>query len=251
MIPKIIHYCWFGGNPLPFLAKKCIKSWKKYCPDYEIIRWDESNFDVNCCAYTAAMYEQKRWAFLSDYVRLKILYEYGGIYLDVDVELLESLNDFLDNKAFMGFETTGHVATGLGFGAEKRHPFIGENMCAYEQIEDFSKPETCPVITTRLLNAYGLQCDTGHIQQFADVTIYPVDYFCAKHTHTGEICITEKTISIHHFDGSWNTVSERKKTKDRWRKYRIERILRAPKVLLRRLLGDQRVEQFKERLHLK
>lgn len=251
MIPKIIHYCWFGGNPLPPLAQKCIKSWKKYCPDYEIVRWDESNFDVNCCAYTAAMYEQKKWAFLTDYVRLKVVYDNGGIYLDTDVELLKPLDSCLGNKAFMGFETTGYVSTGLGFGAEKGYPFIGENMRVYEQIEDFSKPETCPIITMRLLNTYGLQCDTGYIQQFAGVTIYPVDYLCAKHTHTGQVCITENTISIHHFDGSWNTAAERKKTKNRWKKYRIERILRAPKVLLRRLLGDQCVERLKERLHLK
>ena len=251
MIPKIIHYCWFGGKPLPPLAQKCIKSWKKYCPDYEIIRWDESNFDINCCAYTAAMYEQKRWAFLSDYVRLKILYEYGGIYLDTDVELLESLNDFLYNKAFMGFETTGYVNTGLGFGAERQHSFIGENMCAYENLHDFTAIETCPQITTRLLVAYGCDCESNEIQNMANVTIYPVEYFCAKNYKTGALHITAKTVSIHHFDGSWNTASERKKTKDRWRKYRIERILRAPKVLLRRLLGDQRVEQFKERLHLK
>lgn len=105
MIPKIIHYIWFGGNPLPELAVKCIESWKKYCPDYEIMIWDERNFDVSVCAYTKEAYDAKKWAFVSDYVRLKALYEYGGIYMDTDVELVKSLDGFLHEKAFSGFET--------------------------------------------------------------------------------------------------------------------------------------------------
>ena len=133
MIPKIIHYCWFGRNPLPKTAEKCIRSWKKYCPDYEIIRWDESNFDVNCNEYCREMYEQEKWAFLTDYVRLRVVYENGGIYLDTDVEVIKPLDDLLHNSAYMGLETTDKVATGLGFGAERNHWFIGENMKYYEK----------------------------------------------------------------------------------------------------------------------
>lgn len=249
MIPKIIHYCWFGGNPLPPLAQKCIKSWKKYCPDYEIIRWDESNFDVNCNAYCRTMYEQKKWAFLTDYVRLKAVYEHGGIYLDTDVELRKPLDSLLPNCAYMGLETTKLVNTGLGFGAEKDHAFIKKNMEYYETLQDFSKQETCPIITTRLLAQYGVDCESKKIQSCGGVTICPVDYFCAKHTHTGEITITENTISIHHFDGSWNTKDEQAKTKARWKKYKIERIKKAPKLLLRKLIGDERVDTIKRLLH--
>ena len=119
MIPKKIHYCWFGGNPLPELAIKCLESWKKYCPDYEIIEWNETNFNLDSCEYVREAYQAKKWAFVSDYARLKVVYDNGGIYLDTDVELIKSLDRLLKNKSFFGTETTGVVATGLGFGAEK------------------------------------------------------------------------------------------------------------------------------------
>lgn len=104
MIPKIIHYCWFGGNPLPELAVKCIESWKKYCPDYEIKRWDESNFDLKCCDYVKEAYQAKKWAFVSDYVRFKVLYDEGGLYFDTDVELIKPIDDILARGPFMGVE---------------------------------------------------------------------------------------------------------------------------------------------------
>lgn len=250
MIPKIIHYCWFGGNPLPRSAQKCIKSWRKYCPDYQIIEWNESNFDVNCNAYCAAMYEQKRWAFLSDYARLKIVYEHGGIYFDTDVELVRPIDDLIKNKAFMGLETTEKVATGLGFGAEKGCDFIKENMAAYEALKDFSSPVPCPDITTELLGKYNVDCVCNQIQEVAGVTIYPVEYFCPKHTHTGIVTVTPNTVSIHHYDASWNTAEERAITLARWKKYRLERLHRAPKVLLRKIIGDDRVESLKRFLRI-
>ena len=104
MIPKIIHYCWFGGNPLPELAVKCIESWKKYCPDYEIKRWDESNFDLNCCDYVKEAYRAKKWAFVSDYARFKVLYDEGGLYFDTDVELIKPIDDIIERGPFMGAE---------------------------------------------------------------------------------------------------------------------------------------------------
>lgn len=104
MIPKIIHYCWFGGNPLPEMAVKCIESWKKYCPDYEIKRWDESNFDLNCCNYVKEACQAKKWAFVSDYVRFKVLYDEGGLYFDTDVELIKPIDDILERGPFMGVE---------------------------------------------------------------------------------------------------------------------------------------------------
>jgi mannosyltransferase OCH1-like enzyme len=251
MIPKVIHYCWFGGNPLPPKAEKCIKSWKKYCPDYEIVRWDESNFDVNCNDYCREMYAQKKWAFLTDYIRLKVVYENGGIYLDTDVELIKPLDKLLDNSAYMGLETTDKVATGLGFGAEKNHEFIRKNMEYYENWKPSDPIETCPVITSRLLEPHGVDCTSTEVQHIQDLTIYPVEYFCAKHLHTGETCITPNTYSIHHFEASWNNKEQLAVTKKRWRKYRIERIKKSPKILLRKLIGDSSVESIKRFLHRK
>ena len=113
MIPKVIHYCWFGGKPLPKLAKKCLASWKKFCPDYEIIRWDESNFDVNGCDYSREAYEAKKWAFVSDYARLKVIVDNGGIYMDTDVEVVKPLDEFLSHEAFSGFENPRSITTGI------------------------------------------------------------------------------------------------------------------------------------------
>lgn len=162
MIPKKIHYCWFGGNPLPEDVKRYIESWKKYCPDYDLIRWDESNYDVHKNAYVELAYQNKKWAFLTDYARLDIIYEHGGIYLDADVELIHSLDDLLQNSCYMGMEQVGTVATGLGFGAEPKHPFLRENMRPYEeqsfvQEDGTFKPPICVRVTTKLLKDQGLR----------------------------------------------------------------------------------------------
>ena len=128
MIPKIIHYCWFGGNEIPENDKKCIESWKKYCPDYKIIRWDESNYDYKKNSYMREAYEAKKWGFVPDYARLDIIYNYGGIYLDTDVELLKSLDEILDCEGFFGFESENLVNLGLGFGAVKGNEIIRDMM---------------------------------------------------------------------------------------------------------------------------
>ena len=125
-IPKVIHYCWFGDKELPKLAKKCIKSWNKYCPDYKIVCWTEDNFDVTCNRYVHEAYKAKKWAFVSDYVRLKVVYDNGGIYLDTDVELIKPIDDLIENSGFMGFDEKGIIATGLGFGAEAGNKIIYE-----------------------------------------------------------------------------------------------------------------------------
>ena len=124
MIPKKIHYCWFGRGEKPKLAKKCIASWKKYMSDYEIIEWNEDNFDIDMNAYTRMCYDQKKYAFLTDYVRLIVVQKYGGIYFDTDVEVVRNFDDLLDNSAFFGFETNEYVNTGLGFGAEKENEIV-------------------------------------------------------------------------------------------------------------------------------
>ena len=132
MIPKIIHYCWFGGKPLPEMAEKCIASWRKYNPGYQIKRWDENNFDLECDFFPGEAYQVGRWAFVSDYARLKIIYENGGIYLDTDVEVIKSLDELLSFQCFLGAETDGYIATGLGFGAEKGSTVVGKMLDAYK-----------------------------------------------------------------------------------------------------------------------
>ena len=134
-IPKIIHYCWFGGKPKPELAEKCIKSWKKHCPDYEIREWNEDNYDLAAAPlYVRQAYEAKKWAFVTDYVRLQVVYECGGIYLDTDVELKKNLDSLLGYSAYFGFEDGKWIATGLGFGAEQGTPILQELMDDYRDI---------------------------------------------------------------------------------------------------------------------
>ena len=208
MIPKKIHYCWFGGKEKPKEVLKCIDSWKKYCPDYEIIQWDESNFDVNAHPYTKQAYELKKWAFVSDYARLWIVYNEGGIYLDTDVEVLKNLDDLLDNDAYMGFEDKTYVANGLGFGAVKNHPFILKNMNAYDKESIIGKdgkldPVSCPVYTTNLLREGGLTDDNGTVQQVCGVAVYPRDRFCPYNYITGVMNITDNTYSIHLYSMTW------------------------------------------------
>lgn len=209
MIPKKIHYCWFGQGKLSSKARKCIQSWKKYCPDYEIIRWDESNYDIHKNRYVEQAYKEEKWAFLTDYVRLDVIYEHGGIYLDSDVELIKSLDALLKDKCYMGMEQIGTVATGLGFGAEAKHPFLKENMKYYESEKNFWKdgkfsPPICVKITTRLLKEYGLLKE-NKIQNIRNVTIYPTDYFCPLKMGTNKLTITKNTYSIHHYAASWYT----------------------------------------------
>lgn len=209
MIPKKIHYCWFGGNPLPEEAKKCIESWKKFCPDYEIIEWNESNYDLNKNEYVKYTYENKKYAFLTDYVRLDIIYNEGGIYLDTDVELVKSLDDLLDAECYIGMEQVGTINTGQGFGAKKGNDFVKENKEYYEKapfLDDNGnfKRTICVEITTNILKKYGLKKENVK-QSLNGIEIYPIEYFCPKKMGTNKITITENTHSIHHFEGSWKS----------------------------------------------
>lgn len=212
MIPKKIHYCWFGGNPLPEDAKKCIESWKKYCPDYEIIEWNENNYDVNKNEYVKYTYNNKKYAFLTDYARLDIIYNEGGIYLDTDVELVKSLDDLLNCDGYIGMEQIGKVNTGQGFGAVKGHPFIRENRAFYENNNFFDekgnfKQVICVKITTDLLQKKGLK-EQDIRQEVYGMVIYPVEYFCPIKMGTNKLKITNNTYSIHWFNASWYTGSK-------------------------------------------
>ena len=211
MIPKVIHYCWFGGKPKSKLIEKCIESWKKFCPDYEIKEWNEENFDVSMNDYVKEAYEAQKWAFISDYARLWIIYNYGGIYLDVDVELIKSLDIILDNSCFFACENEDFIATGLGFGAKKSNNIIKSMMEDYENIH-FKKENgqydltTCPVKNTRILRQeYNITEKFDKVISLADAKIYPKEYFCPLNYETGKLNITDKTIGIHLYNASWMT----------------------------------------------
>lgn len=208
MIPKIIHYCWFGGKPLPRDVEQCIASWKKYCPDYEIQQWDESNFDVMSHPFMKAAYEAKAWAFVSDYARLQVVYENGGIYLDTDVELCKSLDELLHNGCYFGTQQVGKVvATGLGFGAEERHPGVLAMMREYDALsfdQDNKEAIACPILNTHAMEVYGYT-PQNTVQRLNDigVTIYPPEYFDPCSPGDAQDLTCEDTVSIHHYSASW------------------------------------------------
>ena len=221
-IPKVIHYCWFGRGAMPKLAKKCIKSWKKFCPDYEIICHNEDNFDLHENKYVREAYEAKKWAFVSDYARLKIIYDNGGIYLDTDVEIIRPVDELLSHEAFMGFDEKGIVATGLGFGAQKGNEIIAELLHDYDEIP-FVLPDgsfdltPCPDRNTKTLEKLGMDmknCD----QTFCGVRFLPREYLCPMDYYTGKKTITEKTLSIHHYCATWTSPVTKRTT-------RIKRII--------------------------
>lgn len=215
MIPKIIHYCWFGGNELPESVKKCIASWKKYCPDYEIKRWDESNWDVNCTRYTSEAAEAGMWAFLSDYARLDIIYNNGGIYLDTDVEVIKNLDSLLENECFLATEVPSHlIATGLGFGAVKGSAAVKEMLDEYEGESFIIKKgiynlKPCPQRNSAPFYKYGFTKELSEPIDLGIATVYSSEYFCPYNRVEDKLDITEKTYSVHNYEASWMTAEER------------------------------------------
>ena len=219
LIPPKLHYCWFGGKELPDLYKRCVESWYKYCPDYEIVCWDESNCDITETVFTQQAYEVGKYGFVPDYFRLKIIYEHGGIYLDTDVELLKNLDDLRYNEAFAGMEVPGRVALGLGFGAAKGNKTIQYLLKRYETMrfigEDGRMEETAsPIWQTKDL------CDLGmgygnKVHNVNGMTIYPVEVLSPKNIVTGELDITKYSYTIHHYDGSWVTGENLRKKQQR------------------------------------
>ena len=212
MIPKIIHYCWFGGKPKPKLAEKCIASWKRHCPDYQIVEWNEHNFDVHSCDYTKFCYENKRYAYLSDFVRLWAVEQMGGIYFDTDVELVTAPDALLGNGAFFGFECAEFINTGLGFGAEAGHWTVTEMLNAYREktTEELQQNLDCykcltgsPKMNTYAMTPRGL-VQNGELQRIADAVFLPLDYLCPFDDQTGELNCTNNTVSIHWYGKSAN-----------------------------------------------
>lgn len=213
MIPRTINYCWFGHNPLNTNVKKCIRSWKEKCPDYKIIQWNESNFNINDTPnFVKKAYKEGKWAFVSDYARLKIIYDNGGVYLDTDVELLKSLDKLINiyNTGYMGFEDIDRINTGLGFAAQKNDSLILELMNSYNNlnfdINDLSNL-SCPVINTQVLVKNGLLLNNS-LQKIDNIEILPTDYLCPENMYTGKTKITSNTISIHHYNASWMSPKE-------------------------------------------
>ncbi|RAW51261.1 glycosyltransferase family 32 protein [Faecalibacterium prausnitzii] len=213
-IPKIIHYCWFGKNPLNEEALHCLASWKKYFPEYRIIQWDESNFDFDSCDYAKEAYQAKKWAFVSDYARFKILYQYGGIYVDTDVEVIKSFDDLLERGPFFGKEQSANsfkmVNPGLGMAAYDHMTFCEKVVEYYEKIH-FDPNEhitVCDHITKMFLE-HGYK-GNNEIETIDGFTLYPVDYFCPKDYLTGVLKLTENSHSIHLYSATWQNEKERK-----------------------------------------
>lgn len=248
MIPKTIHYCWFGRNPKPKFAKKCMKSWKKYCPDYEIIEWNESNFDISKAPlYVRQAYEAKKWAYVTDYVRLWAVYNYGGVYFDTDVEIIKSIDCLLDCDSFWGFESEKYVATGLGFGAICKSQVVFKMMSDYDDLlfllaDGNYNTTPCPQINSHVFEEYGARLDNTY-QKFDDFTLFPSDYFCPKDWYTGLTNITDNTYTIHHFDASWRSIEENKEYNAIQKKYekerKVKKVLHFRKKVLRRIFGEE------------
>ena len=264
MIPKIIHFCWFGGNPLPELAQKCIASWRKYLPDYEIWQWSERplhenetlryenennlfdrvmEFDVEMIPYTAEAYRQKKYAFVSDYARFWILYQHGGLYFDTDVEIIRPLDDIIAKGPFMGFELDSDgensplkyapkyaysVNLGLGFGVMRSHPFMKMMLDIYNNLS-FKIPDGSPYYKTIVSYTTLALIEFGlvnkkGIQELEDLTIYPSEYFAPINVITGRLHTTKNTRTIHHYMASWDE-KKRKTVKDYLRHYMPEIVL--------------------------
>ena len=206
-IPKTINYCWFGRGEMPSLSVKCIESWKKYCPDYNIVCWNEDNFDISSNRYAKEAYDAKKWAFVSDYVRLKVLYEEGGIYLDTDVELLKPIDDLIEDGGYMGFDDNGLISTGLGFACEKGNELVGMILKDYDDIS-FILPDgtyditPCPDRNSHIIRKCGMDMNIQD-QFFMGIHMLPEDYLCPIKYYTGKKIITDNTYSIHHFCASW------------------------------------------------
>lgn len=258
MIPKIIHYCWFGRNPKPKLAEKCIKSWKKYCKSYEIIEWNEDNFDISeCPLYVRQAYKAKKWAFVTDYVRLKVVYNNGGIYLDTDVQIIKPLDDLLGYNSFFGFQNDYEVNTGLGFGSIKGSIILFELLQQYENIPFLIEDGeydilACPTRNTEVFLKHGL-IQNGANQSLDDGTkVFAAEYFCPISYETLKKEVTKNTYSIHWFSASWHTKQENKEYQKRIKaKRRIDRkhyLKTFPNRCLINILGNEKYENLKQKL---
>lgn len=256
MIPKIIHYCWFGRGEMPGLMKKCIKSWKKFCPDWEIVLWNEDSFDVNSTLWTKQAYEAKKYAFVADYVRIWTLYHQGGVYLDTDQEIIKPLEPFLKHDAFMGFLDATNISAGV-LGAEKEHPVMKLMLDYYEGREFWTsdggadiKPNTNWM--TDILLERGLKLYDCY-QELEGVAVYPQTYFCPTSCISIEDKTGPNTVALHHWAMTWRTEKAKKdfarvRRHQRWWYRTWEKIQILPQKTFRKVFGDDAMEKLKKKL---
>lgn len=220
MIPKIIHYCWFGGKEKDEFTKKCISSWRKYCKGYKIIEWNETNFDINCNKYAKEAYEAKKWAFVADYVRLYVVNKYGGIYFDTDVEVLKSFDNLLKYNSFFCYEDKFEINTGSGFGSIKNNKILELMLKDYDNIGFIKSDGTYDITTCVYRNTKAIYKDyiskikdNSIISNIDDCVFLPKDYLCPYDYKTGIIHKTKNTYSIHWYNASWQNKYMKFKTK--------------------------------------
>jgi len=214
---KYIHYCWFGPKPLSKLAQKCIKSWEKYLPDYEIIKWSEDNVNLDECPFVRGAYDNKKWAFVADYFRCKALKEMGGIYFDTDMEVTKDISSLLENETFLGIEDTGYVAVGVWYEKNKNAFLPNEMMKKYQSFKNFNVKEmanfSIPIVLSNILDNYGLVKGSNKVQILKNnIVIYPRDYFYPYSYARDNNLFTDNTCMIHYYDASWIPLKDRIET---------------------------------------
>lgn len=212
MIPKIIHYCWFGGNEKNQKVMKCINSWKTYLPDYTLVEWNENNCNINILPYVKQAYDNGKYAFVSDYFRLKALYEVGGIYFDTDYELIDSIKNILEegNKLITGMESMNDALTAV-IAAEPANPLIKELMDSYSSkvfLGNNGEMDLTPINKgfSAILKKNGINIGNNRLQKTeSGIVFYPVDVLCGFDVENWHEKTTENTVGIHHMDMSWGT----------------------------------------------
>lgn len=239
MIPKIIHYCWFGRGEKPELAKKCIASWRKFCLDFEIREWNEDNCDYLAMPFMAEAYAAKKYAFVSDVMRLIVLEQYGGVYFDTDVEVVRDISPLLDDEGFIGFENDKFVNSGQIMAAVSHHPVLQAMIEEYKKLHFTNADGTmnavgCPHLNSDVMERFGL-VRNGQEQVAGGIHVYPADYFNPLDSATGRLNKTENTYSIHWYSMSWLPRSVRFKSS----------VTRA----CRRVLGVHCFDKIKRMLH--
>ncbi len=215
VIPKVIHYCWFGHKKIPGQNREWMDSWAKYCPDYEIVEWNEENYDMKKNTYMYEAYKAEKWGFVSDYARLDIIYNHGGIYFDTDVEIIKNLDELLYQDAFAGVDGSRKISLGLGFGARRNLDLIRELRDGYNERSFYSGDgvmdlTAIPTLQIPFFEELGY-VSNGEYQRVGNLTVYPEKVLAGKCCFTGNINPTENTFAIHHYDGSWNSKEKRRR----------------------------------------